>query len=494
MRAWLWCVLAIVVIAAAVVGANIQRDPAAYGLDWKMPQRKKPRKVQLVKPDRSTVVQTITAPGEIELVEQADIASQIVGQVTAVHVKKGMSVKKDTVLLELDDQDAAARLESMEARIEGVRAAIIAAQADLAKAERDAKGLEKLAERGFSTPTEIADARTTVEKMRSSLDQGRFQLREYNATKLSTEKDLERTRITAPIAGVVIDLDVEVGEIVIAGTTNLPGTVLMTIGDINHKQVRAEVDESDVSLVSRGQRARIFLQSNPDEPLSGKVDLVAPTGKKTGEVVSFETLVAIDGLQPSLRPGMTSTLEIEVRQSTDTLTLPVQAVVNRRLKELPDTQIFRDWAKQQKRAPGESQRDIESRYVPIIFVNENGVAQARPVEVGISDQDQVEIAKGLQPNEEVVAGPFRALDELKDGDPLEREEEDKAEADKPETDKPETDEPETEEADTNKADSKPESDKRADGEASDEVGDARDSEPAEKATSTAADPDPGAQP
>ncbi|MDP6448010.1 MAG: hypothetical protein QF805_29725, partial [Pirellulaceae bacterium] len=198
--------------------------------------------------------------------------------------------------------------------------------------------------------------------------------------------------------------------------------------------------------------------------------------------------------QPSLRPGMTSTLEIEVRQSTDTLTLPVQAVVNRRLKELPDTQIFRDWAKQQKRAPGESQRDIESRYVPIIFVNENGVAQARPVEVGISDQDQVEIAKGLQPNEEVVAGPFRALDELKDGDPLEREEEDKPETDKPETDKPETDEPETEEADTNKADSKPESDKRADGEASDEVGDARDSEPAEKATSTAADPDPGAQP
>ena len=94
------------------------------------------------------------------------------------------------------------------------------------------------------------------------------------------------------MTGVVADLDVEVGEVVIAGTTNLPGTVLMSVGDPSRMRVRADVDETDVPLVRPGQPARIYLQADPTTPIPGIVDLVAPKGKTTADnVICFETLV-----------------------------------------------------------------------------------------------------------------------------------------------------------------------------------------------------------
>src|SRR5205085_6144557 len=103
----------------------------------------------------------------------------------------------------------------------------------------------------------------------------------------------------------------------------LPGTVLMTVGDLSRMQVRADVDESDVSLVKSGQPARVYLQSDLTRPITAQVDRVAPKGKKTEEVVSFETLVRVDSRDAALRSGMTATVEIEVRRATDALGIPV---------------------------------------------------------------------------------------------------------------------------------------------------------------------------
>src|SRR5262249_52998532 len=81
--------------------------------------------------------------------------------------------------------------------------------------------------------------------------------------------------------------DVEVGEVVIAGTTNLRGTVLMTICDLSRMRIRADVDESDVPLVRAGQPARVYLQADEGEPVAGSVERVAPKGRKDDEGVSF---------------------------------------------------------------------------------------------------------------------------------------------------------------------------------------------------------------
>lgn len=409
----------IALLVGVLAAANWRRDATAPALDWKI-IRTPSREVVRERPQRGPIVQTVTAPGAVELVDEAQIASQIVGRVLEVPVKDGAWVKKDDLLVRLDATDAQAQRDSAMARIERLRAAILQAQTDQEKTRRDLNRTSDLATRGVVTPTELADARTFSDKARAALTMANNELVESQAALKTAEEYLRRTEIRAPIDGVVAGLDVEVGEVVIAGTTNLPGTVMMTIGDPAHLRVRADVDETDVPLVRPGQPVRIFLQADPTRPIDGQVDLVAPKGKKTEDVVSFETLIRVPRVADSaLRPGMTTTVEIEVKRSDDALGVPVQAVLQRRVKDLPDTPALRSWIERNARSPGEKASEASSRYVKIVFiVDDRGIARARPVETGLSDERRVEILNGLGPEESLITGPFRALDELKDGDPV----------------------------------------------------------------------------
>ena len=275
-------------VVATLIGViNLRREPTLFGVDWRIKKRLPTKEVQIQRPRRSTIVQTVTAPGTIELIDEAKIASQTMGQVESVNVEKGDRVKTGDLLVKLDDEDAKARLESTEARIDRLKEAIKLAEADLKKAEEESHGVENLKQLGFSSETELRDVETVLEKMKATLAMSKHELTESFAIRRNSQQDLDRTEIRAPIDGTVIDRDVEVGEIVIAGTTNLPGTVLMTIGDMNRMRVRADVDESDVALMRPGQPAQIFMQADQNDPVPGVVDLIAPKGKKLNEVVSF---------------------------------------------------------------------------------------------------------------------------------------------------------------------------------------------------------------
>lgn len=408
------------VLTATVGGlaaANLRRDGAPVQLDWTL-LKAPPREVSLETPGRGEIVQTITAPGEVELVDEAEIASQVVGRVVELNVQDGQRVKAGEVLVRLDDTDARARLDSAKAQIARLRAAIAQSEADRDKAQRDLNRLTQLAERAVVTPTELADSRSAKAKSDAALLMTQNELIEAEAMLRSSQQMLDYTVIKAPIDGVVVGLDLEVGEVVIAGTTNLPGTVMMSVGDPTRLRVRADVDETDVPMVQTGQASQIYLLADPTKPVSGSVEQVAPKGKKTGEVVSFETLVRVDAKGPSLRPGMTATVEVEVKRAKDALGVPVQAVVHRRRKDLPDTPAVRSWVERNSKSPAERVQDAEARYVKLVFVEQDGVARARPVETGISDEKRVEILGGIGPEEKVIVGPFRALDELKDGDPV----------------------------------------------------------------------------
>lgn len=410
-------IILVIALVASIAAANIRRDPGALAVDWQL-VKETPREVLAEPPGRGAIVQTITAPGTVEAVKEAEIASQIVGRVIEVRIKDGDSVKRGDLLVKLDPIEATARVGSAAARSDRLRSAIDAARRDLEKAIRDEVQATKLAGRGYTTQTELADARTLMSKAELSLKMGSNELVESEAMKLTSQQELDRTAILAPIDGVVSGLSVDVGEVVIAGTTNLKGSVLMTVSDLKRLRVRANVDESDVPLVRAGQPSKVFLQADERNPVIGTVDRVAPKGLKTEETVSFETLVIIGDDQPVLRPGMSSTVEIEVKRADGALSVPVQAVVHRRRKDLPDTEAVRAWSERNARSPGEKAQEVELRYIKIVFVVEGSVARARPVETGLSDERRIEILSGVGPDEKVVVAPFRALDELKDGSPV----------------------------------------------------------------------------
>ena len=417
MRRSLLVGLAVIVLVGIVAAANMSRDPKAVTVDWQI-IKPQPREVTVEAPARGPIVQTVTAPGVIEPVEEARIASQIVGRVIEVHVKDGDSVKKGDLLVKIDETQARAMLDSSAARIDRLKAAIAQAQAEREKADRDVTRSMRLSSRNAATPTELADARSMLAKFDAAMLVATNELRESQAMRRTSQQDLDRTEIRAPIDGVVAGCEVEVGEVVIAGTTNLPGTVLMTVGDFSRMQVRAEVNETDVPLVKPGQPARVYLQADPATPISGKVERVAPKGKKTEEVVSFETLILVGPASGSLRSEMTATVAIEVRRADEVMGVPVQAVVHRRRKDLPDSAAVRAWDARNGGSVGVKARELATRYVKIVYVLEGGVARARPVETGISDEKRVEILSGLKSTEGVIVGPFRALDELKDGNPV----------------------------------------------------------------------------
>lgn len=414
------------ILVLALVAANLRRDPGAVDLDWRL-IREPAHKVLTEPAARGAIVQTITAPGKIESVVEAEIASQLIGRVVAVYVEEGDVVLKQDPLVELDATDARARLDSALARIAKLKAGIREAQSDLTKANRDAELSSRLGTRGFSTPTERADALTALEKAKAALVMSEHDMREAEAMRRSSDEELKRTVIVSPMDGIVSNVNVDEGEIVIAGTTNLPGSVLMKVSEMSRMRVRADVDETDVLLVHKGEPAQIYLQADQLHPFAGQVDGVAPQGKvKKDDVVSFETLIRIDdqagstsaGQAPRLRPGMTTTVEIEVRRADDAVSVPAQAVVHRRRKDLPDTPSVREWAERNARSPGEKANEAELRYIKLVFVASGGVARARPVETGLSDERRVEILSGIGPDDRVIVGPFRALDELKDGDPV----------------------------------------------------------------------------
>ncbi len=422
MRRVILFVVLLAVVATIVGVINLRRDATMLGVDWRIKKRLPTKEVQIRYPQRSLIVQTVTAPGTIELIDEAKIASQTIGKVESVQVEKGDLVKTGDLLVKLDDEDAKARLQSTEARIDRLKEAIKSAEADLKKAQEESTGFANLKQLGFSSETEQRDVATILEKTRAAMAMSRHELTESYAVRRNSQKELERTEIRAPIDGTVIDRDVEVGEIVIAGTTNLPGTVLMTIGDMERMRVRADVDETDVALIRPGQPAQIYLQADQDDPVPGEVDLIAPKGTKRADVVSFETLITVSGKHQSLLPEMTATVEIEVKRAADALGVPVQAVVHRRLKDLPPAQLFRDWVARQPKTPAEKGKDEMVRYVTVVFVMENGEARARPVQTGISDQEQIEILDGLGPQDAVIVGPFRVLDEMVEGQPVKLEE------------------------------------------------------------------------
>ncbi len=418
-RVWIG-LLTIAGLVAGLVAANFNRGSAAPALDWQL-LRKPPLEVTLEEPGLAPIVQTIMAPGEVELVEEAEISSQIVGRVLEVRVRDGDAVKAGDVLVRLDSTDATARLDSIQARMGRLKAAIDQADAEREKAVRDLTRTAQLAGRGAASVTEQADARSILAKADAALAMSRNELSESEALRRSNEEELNRTLIRSPIDGVVAGLKVEVGEVVIAGTTNLPGTILMTVGDPTRLRVRADIDETDVPLVKPGQPARVYLLAEPDVPVPATVDRVASKGTKTGEVVSFETLVGVKAEGTALRPGMTVSVEVEVRRTSSAVSVPVQAVVHRRLKDLPKTPELIAWLEAHGAAKGPSggaAREAESRYVKLVFVVENGVARFRPVETGLSDERRVEILDGLPPGTRVVVGPFRSLDELRDGSPV----------------------------------------------------------------------------
>jgi HlyD family secretion protein len=203
----------------------------------------------------------------------------------------------------------------------------------------------------------------------------------------------------------------------------------MSISDLSKMQVRARVDEVDIPSVKAGQKSRVYLQSDPNSPVPARVVRVASKGTKQmgRDVVTFEALLEVLSDDERIKPGMTSNVEVEVAQRDDAIKVPVEAVVHRMRKDLPESLV--EAFDEKQAAVDLSERARQGQYIKVLYVMDDDVAKVRLIESGIADTRQVEIAEGVSLDDVVIVGPYRSLDQLKDGRKVALAEEEKKESD-----------------------------------------------------------------
>jgi len=212
------------------------------------------------------------------------------------------------------------------------------------------------------------------------------------------------------MTGVVSQLISELGERV-SGSTFTQGTEIMTVADLSTMEARVDVGENDVVMVSKGDTARIEVDSYPDRKFVGLVSQIANTAKSRGlgtqdEVTNFEVRIRLDSPEGvEFRPGMSMSADIETETKENVITVPIQSVTVR----MPKKDIKDEPKEGEAQFGNGKKKKDEDKLEEVVFVVKDGIAKTVPVKRGISNDTYVEVTgEGLE-GQEVVSGPFKAI-------------------------------------------------------------------------------------
>jgi HlyD family secretion protein len=362
----------------------------------------------------------VAASGEIVATRYADIGSSVMGRVVALNVAEGDRVRAGQVLARIDpvqarsdSQAASALVQALRAEQEAARQQVGAANADLAQARARQREAEQALERarrlkgaGLIPQADLdaaqaqADAATaqasaaaaSLDRARQLLAAAESRIAQARAGVVRASDVLSKTEIAAPIDGVVSRLQVRLGEMVVIGIQNQPGTTLMTVSDLSGINAEIKVAEADVLRVAVGQPAEVVLEALAGRRFGGRVVEVGasalPQAGAGASAREFRVVVRLDAPDPGLRPGLTCDAEILAAERRNVLTVPLQAVVLR---------------------PGPDGKEHAG-----VFALRDGRARFVRVTTGIIGGLDIEIA-GVDAKTPVIVGPFQVLRELQDG-------------------------------------------------------------------------------
>ncbi|MEZ5815887.1 MAG: efflux RND transporter periplasmic adaptor subunit [Hyphomicrobiaceae bacterium] len=306
---------------------------AAAGLWWHFWRGPE---VRVVAPVRGDAAEVVYATGNVEPVRWAKIAALQRKRIVDICHCEGREVQQGQVLVRLDDDEERAILTELQARLQRYR--------------EDAERLQGLADRKV-TP------RTTYEEKLT-------QVREYEARVAAQKDRIDLLQLKAPMSGVVLRRDGEVGEIAGTGASD----VLMWVGEPQPLRVVAEVNEDDIARVKAGQRALLRHEGHTDGPLSATVDRITPKGDP--QTKTFRVYLALPDDTP-LKIGMSVEANIVVAEAKDVLLVPTEALSDATLAVVADGRITR-----------------------------------RKIEAGIRGTRMTEIRSGLTASDKVVS-PYR---------------------------------------------------------------------------------------
>jgi len=286
--------------------------------------------------------------------------------------------------LDTDTKKAKAALESAQRRAVDARAKTDRMKQLLEKKLASQEEYDTAETAGVQAETDLTNAQVKMEEM--GIQKETLELRRQDvllaqsdlrsdeiATSISQQR-LKETRVFAPINGVVAARNVQIGQIIASGVSNVGGgTTLLTLSDLEHIFVLASVDESDIGKVKVDQPAVVTADAYPNVTFAGKVVRIATRGVNLSNVVTFEVKIEITSENKSLlKPEMTTNIEVVAAEKKDALQIPAEAVMRRGWQTM------------------------------VLAMNDDGTSALRPVKVGINDGFRAEILEGLAEGDTVA--------------------------------------------------------------------------------------------
>lgn len=388
----------------------------------------------------------VSASGKIQPKRSVNISADTMGRVVNLAVNEGDRVRKGQFLLQIDPRSLKTQVDRGEASLAAARSQLQQLQASVESARvawqlagETLKRQQDLWSRGLTT-REALDQASTQYKMREAelrVAQQQVATQEKRiaqelAVLESARYDLNKVRIESPIDGIVTRRNIEEGETVVIGTMNNPGTVLLTIADMSVIEAEVEVDETDIPSLAIGQRATVTIDAIPGQTFAGRVTEIGNSPIQTTgsagarQATNFKVVVTLDDAIPEVRPGFTCTADITTATRQRVVAVPIQATVVREMVVGPDGQIVRAPRADRRRRraepatangaelpPGHTRKELEG-----VFVVREGRATFVPVKTGIAGEKYFEVLEGLGEGDPVITGPFAAVRELGDGDPV----------------------------------------------------------------------------
>jgi HlyD family secretion protein len=388
--------------------------------------------------DRGDIVEIVGATGTLQAVTTVQVGSQVSGIIASLHADFNSTVHRGDVVARLDPSLFEARLGQAKASLVSARANVDRSRASLEDTRQKLARAKELYAEKLLPLSDLETAQANYDSAAAQLKASAAAVVQAEANVNQAQVDLNHTIISAPIDGVVIARNFDVGQTV-AASFQAP-TLFIIANDLSRMQVNASIDESDIGRVRTGQDVTFRVDAYPERAFPGRVQQVRLQPTTVQNVVTYNTIIEVENPGQRLMPGMTATVSVIVRRRDGALRIP-SAVLRfrpetedrgtparpaagaRTVSGAGQNRASDSGGQTDRRSGSRSRRDSDRSQPPgradgesgssgrdsgrrstVYILSPAGTPQATDVELGISDGQFVEVRTGLEEGTKVIVG------------------------------------------------------------------------------------------
>lgn len=348
-------------------------------------------------PTYGTIEKEFSTNGVLKPVTEVKISSELSGEIIELHHEEGDSVAKGDLIIKINQENYISLVEMAQASLNAVETQYRLKESQVRQSELNYRRYKKMYENRVISQVEFEEVNGELEIAKKELKAAKYNVNRAIASLNEAKENLNKTNIYSPMNGTISAMNVEIGERVV-GTSQMSGTELFRVANLDEFEVLAEIGESDIVHIAVGDSATIKMDAYPNHTFIGKVSHIANSAKSDNpfsqHLIHFVVKILIDKNSYSelsakrknpFKPGMSANVSIKTERKIGVLNLPLHSV--------------------------KSKRDsLTAKYHDIVYViGDDMRIEEREVVCGIDNLKRVEIISGLTADEKVVCAPFNII-------------------------------------------------------------------------------------